>query len=142
MARVARAGRFFGFGLAIYLLSYLYIYDIGVWTPPPAPAPRNKGTAGEFLQLSFRFPWQGAQTAFVLWFAHCPTTTRPTHPWSLLCVLFAASGSRFGCPSPCVTRVHTVCSHLGPLVWGCWVRVVENLFIGNLPTIILVRLKL
>ena len=35
MARVARAGRFFGFGLAIYLLSYLYIYDIGVWTPPP-----------------------------------------------------------------------------------------------------------
>ena len=35
----------------------------------------------------------------------------------------SASGSRFGCPSPCVTRVHTVCSHLGPLVWGCWVRV-------------------
>ena len=66
---------------------------------------------------------KGAQAAFVLWFAHGPTTTLPTLSWSLLCVLFAASGSRFGCPSPRVARVHTVCSHLGPLVWGCWVRV-------------------
>ena len=48
MARVARAGRFFGFGLAIYLLSYLYIYDIGVWTLPPA---RIKGRAQNSLQV-------------------------------------------------------------------------------------------
>ena len=48
MARVARAGRFFGFGLAIYLLSYLYIYDIGVWTPPPA----SQGDAASLARFS------------------------------------------------------------------------------------------
>ena len=69
---------------------------------------------------------------FRLVLAHSPTTTRPTRPWFLLCVLFAASGSRFGCPSPRVARVHTVCSHLGPLVWGCWVRVDLKSFLGNL----------
>ena len=53
MARVARAGRFFGFGLAIYLLSYLYIYDIGVWTLPPA---RIKGRAQNSLQVGVRLP--------------------------------------------------------------------------------------
>ena len=54
MARVARAGRFFGFGLAIYLLSYLYIYDIGVWTLPPA---RIKGRAQNSLQVGVRLPY-------------------------------------------------------------------------------------
>ena len=41
--------------------------------------------------------------------AHAPRLAwlAPTRPWSLLCVLFAALGSRFGCPSPRLARVHT-----------------------------------
>ena len=66
MARVARAGRFFGFGLAIYLLSYLYIYDIGVWTPPPA----SQGAAASLARFSGVSPYLRSSDCFRLVFAH------------------------------------------------------------------------
>ena len=66
MARVARAGRFFGFGLAIYLLSYLYIYDIGVWTPPPA----SQGDAAPLARFSGVSPLLRSSDCFRLVFAH------------------------------------------------------------------------
>ena len=66
MARVARAGRFFGFGLAIYLLSYLYIYDIGVWTLPPA----SQGAAASLARFSGVSPYLRSSDCFRLVFAH------------------------------------------------------------------------
>ena len=131
MARVARAGRFFGFGLAIYLLSYLYIYDIGVWTPPPAPAPRNKGTAGEFFQLSLRFPCKELRLL-----SSCGSrTARPQPALPTLGLCFA---SCLLPPDPdlvvplLVLRVFTPCVH----TWGPLYGVAGSVSIKIFPSAI------
>ena len=75
-----------------------------------------------------------------------PGGDREISLWTMLPVLSLALAAvyappgRYGFPSGKATgnvlRVFTPCvhSHLGPLVWGCWVRVDENLSFGNLSS--------
>ena len=114
MARVARAGRFFGFGLAIYLLSYLYIYDIGVWTLPPA---RIKGRAQNSSHNRLPVSLLRAQAAFVLC-SRIPADHNPPYPplvsalrlvcclriqiWLSLSSCYACSHRVFTLGAPCM----------------------------------------
>ena len=128
---MARAGRFFGFGLAIYLLSYLYIYDIGVWTPPPAPV------QGRTLGRSpFPCPFLGRSSdCFRLVFAH---SARPQPALPTLGLCFA---SCLLPPDPdlvvplLVLRVFTPCVH----TWGPLYGVAGSVSMKIFPSAIYLR---
>ena len=129
MARVARAGRFFGFGLAIYLLSYLYIYDIGVCDSTTCS---NKGTGAEFLTGSASAFLVTSSGCFRLVFAH---SCRPQPALPTLGLCFA---SCLLPPDPdlvvplLVLRVFTPCVH----TWGPLYGVAGSVSIKIFPSAI------
>ena len=88
-------------------------------TPPPAPAQGRplgiKGPIGISLQ--------GAQTAFVLCSRIPPDHNPPYPPLVSALRLVCCLRIQIWLSLSMCTRVHTVYSHMGPLVWGCWARV-------------------
>ena len=128
MARVARAGRFFGFGLAIYLLSYLYIYDIGVCDSTACSCSKERKIA-----TSYRFSFLGKELRLL---SSCGSrTARPQPALPTLGLCFA---SCLLPPDPdlvvplLVLRVFTPCVH----TWGPLYGVAGSVSIKIFPSAI------